>query len=291
LIGVVAVDRRKRILVNKYEEIVHTTLKAVTAQFNAKVYPKVRVADALEIKSSGLTNDEYSYALKAHFDFVIVREDETAIFAVEFDGSQHETDADAIRRDRLKNSICNKLKMPILRITQGYLAQLGPLSILSWIIELWFSYEAFCEAEKRGELSWDADWHYGMFLPWRIQGPDLKYEPDPFLVSHQVLHKCYRDGICLQILPEYLFAGDFVNNSACVALTDLAAGGTIIGHGRCQCLYFPISASDLAMEIATADTVVKITLFQKGKFTPASFEEVQQQRERMMKLDRTLNNS
>ncbi len=33
--------------------------------------------------------EEYSYALKAHFDFVVVRDDTLALFAVEFDGPQH----------------------------------------------------------------------------------------------------------------------------------------------------------------------------------------------------------
>jgi len=59
--------RRKRILVNQYEEAVDAALIESASRCNVRVFPKVRIADTLDIQQSGLTNDEYSYALKAHF--------------------------------------------------------------------------------------------------------------------------------------------------------------------------------------------------------------------------------
>ena len=65
-------DRRKRILTNEYEEATEIALTESALKCNARVYPKVRVADALEVNHSGLTDDEFSYSLKAHFDFLVL---------------------------------------------------------------------------------------------------------------------------------------------------------------------------------------------------------------------------
>jgi len=59
--------QRKRILVNQYEEAVDTALTESASRCNARVCPKVRIADTLDIQQSGLTNDEYSYALNSTF--------------------------------------------------------------------------------------------------------------------------------------------------------------------------------------------------------------------------------
>ncbi len=61
----------------------------------------MRLADSLHLKSSGVSNEEYSYALRARFDFVVARGDSTAAFAVEFDGPKHDIDQDFVRRDAL----------------------------------------------------------------------------------------------------------------------------------------------------------------------------------------------
>lgn len=42
------------------------------------------MADVLQIEGSGVSNEEYGYALKAHFDFVVADLDSTAEFLVEF---------------------------------------------------------------------------------------------------------------------------------------------------------------------------------------------------------------
>ncbi|HZU04334.1 MAG TPA: DUF2726 domain-containing protein [Chloroflexota bacterium] len=82
-------DRRKRLL-NEYEEVADELLRQAAERCGARVSTKVRVADALEIANSGLSNEEYSYALKSHFDFVVSDGNGKAAFAVEFDGRQHE---------------------------------------------------------------------------------------------------------------------------------------------------------------------------------------------------------
>ena len=63
-------DKRKRIM-NFHEEVTHTILHKVVEENNARIFTKVRIADVLDITNSGLSKEEFSYAFKAHFDFVV----------------------------------------------------------------------------------------------------------------------------------------------------------------------------------------------------------------------------
>ena len=108
-------DRRLKIIQAPYEAETHRILDEVASKNGAQVWPKVRVADVLELRNSGISNEEYSYALKAHFDFTVTDEDSLAQFSVEFDGRSHNTDPDTVRRDSLKNAICEQLSFPLLR--------------------------------------------------------------------------------------------------------------------------------------------------------------------------------
>jgi hypothetical protein len=63
-------DRRKREIFNPKEEETFEALQESASRCGARVHSKIRVADTLDIKNSGLTNKEYSYAFKSHFDFV-----------------------------------------------------------------------------------------------------------------------------------------------------------------------------------------------------------------------------
>jgi len=142
---------------NRQEERTRSVLNNIARNYDAEVFPKIRIADVLEIANSGLSNNEYSYALKAHFDYVVVNKDKIAEFAVEFDGSQHKYDDLAIKRDELKNSICRKLELPLLRITSGYFEKIGNFpTILGWITELYFLQKSFYYAQDKGEISLEA---------------------------------------------------------------------------------------------------------------------------------------
>lgn len=123
---------------NRPEELTNEALISSVAQHDALVYPKIRIADALSIDSSGITNEEYSYALKAHFDFVVSRKGSRIDFAVEFDGPLHESSKQTMKRDELKRSICNKLGMPLLRVDYNHLKQIGKQTIVGWLAHLWY---------------------------------------------------------------------------------------------------------------------------------------------------------
>jgi hypothetical protein len=148
-------SRLKRIE-NSQEERTYEILNDIAKEYAARIFTKIRIADVLEIRNSGLHDNEYKYALMAHFDFVVTDNDYMPKFAVEFDGSQHKTDVSAIRKDELKNNICRKFSFPLLRITSEYFEKIGKFStILSWITELYFLQELFYAAQDKGEIPQD----------------------------------------------------------------------------------------------------------------------------------------
>jgi hypothetical protein len=90
----------------------------VPASWNgANVYSKLRIADVLAIAGSGLDDDFYSFALKAHFDFVVTDADRLPLFAVEFDGPQHDSNP---ANDRTKNAVAEKLGLSLARVRQEH---------------------------------------------------------------------------------------------------------------------------------------------------------------------------
>ncbi|MEH2387197.1 MAG: DUF2726 domain-containing protein [Nostoc sp.] len=96
--------QKKNLFVNEYEIFTNEELKKVASKYDAEVHTKVRIADVVEIENSGLTRDEYSYALKAHFDFVVTRGRHLSPeFVIEFDEAYHGQSEKSIRNDKLKN--------------------------------------------------------------------------------------------------------------------------------------------------------------------------------------------
>src|SRR4051812_45517758 len=115
-------DRRKPMLVNLGEVETDAALRDAVDELGARVFAKPRLADVLNIDRSGISDEEYTYALKAHLDFVIASEtDGTPHFAIEFDGPYHATSAVARRRDAMKDAICDRLGLPLLRIDADFL--------------------------------------------------------------------------------------------------------------------------------------------------------------------------
>lgn len=303
-------DRRKRILVNKYEEITHKTLQEAVSKADAQVFAKVRVADVLQIERSGITDQEYSYALSAHFDFVIAAADSSAEFAVEFDGRQHSIDSAVIERDALKNSICKKLGLPLLRLGTEDLRQIGRFRLIGWLTEVWFLQKAFYEAQERGEVAYDEDFHFGFILGLgyfkdgtfveidisdakasldilaSLNRDKIKVVPttpyDPFAHYRILIQRLYRKGVCLHPVPEHMSARHPKGYHIGVAIVQLPDGRTIIGQGRCQLFGFQtISSHELCEDLAVLDAAEKLQKYQKGEYHPSTSGEADLWRRRM----------
>jgi hypothetical protein len=298
-------ERRRKVLTNEYEEVTHEALLDAAARSGARVFPKVRVADVLDVESSGLTRDEYSYALKAHFDFVVERKGEPVAFAVEFDGPSHERDARTIARDALKNAICDKLGMPLLRIDAGYLKKIGRFTLLGWIAEVWFLSADFYAAQERGDVGpyevfdYSAVLGIGYFEDGRLVEIDtadaaaavehmrrkktvLTRPYDPFLPNRVHIHRLWEKGLCLAPVPEVLQTVDPRGYAVAIALIGVPGGGTVLGLAHCRSFRFPpVSSYELAEELAVVDVAEKLRQYQRGRYEPLTTADVASWRTRI----------
>ncbi|MBD2539578.1 DUF2726 domain-containing protein [Coleofasciculus sp. FACHB-SPT36] len=298
-------DRRKRALLNPKEEATFKALQESAERCGVRIHTKMRIADVLDIEKSGLSNDEYSYALKAHFDFVVEQKDKSVAFAVEFDGSQHDSDPEAISRDAKKNSICEKLGMPLLRIDAEYLRKVGQFSIVGWLMEVWFLDQEFVKAQERGGIPDNYDFHYSLVMGCGYREGDKFVELDfnnseatievlkkygkfgedkivttrpydPFLPSRALLHK-YSKGI------EVLRAIDPKNRDVSVAVVKLADSGIVLGIGKCRSFRFPpVGSRELSEELSMVDAAGKLRKYNRGECKLDTAEDVDSWRDRIL---------
>jgi len=107
-------------LLNPYEKKLYDAIKqTLSNKKKYEVYAKVRIADVINVDQYKYKDlDKFSYGLKAHFDFVIIKDKNGSwpILAIELDGKYHTNDIRTIHRDKLKNDICRENIFDILRI-------------------------------------------------------------------------------------------------------------------------------------------------------------------------------
>lgn len=238
---------------NKTKDILNAVLK----KYDACLSPKTRVADALRITNSGLSSNEYSYALKAHFDFVVCKEDSTSEFAVEFDELRHPYDKSTIYEDELnKNNICCKLEFPLLRITSEYLEKIGKFpSILSWITELYFLQKRFYVAQEKGDVPLDEPW-----LWFNVVGYD------PFVRFKVFIQKAYDKGLCSDSMTECI-SGSYNDKKsyATLAVLKIRDNEYIASLVECSAInFYAIPPRAISTEIAEYNVAKKLGKYIEG---------------------------
>lgn len=132
-------DRRRRVM-NRFEAAAEKALREGAAQYGARVFTKLSIAQALEIRGSGLSDEEFAFALKAHFDFVVARMGR-AEFAVEIDGPMHFHDETTQARDAMKDRLSRKLGMPLFRIDITTLQAEQQYDLLLRLVRIWYTAE------------------------------------------------------------------------------------------------------------------------------------------------------
>ena len=145
-------------LSNKSEKKVYEQIASEAAKYGASVYRKMRVADVIEIEQLP-SRPLGTYALQAHFDFVVGDAEENPLFAVEYDGPGHDN-----KNDWKKDEICLKAGIALFRVDlQSSRVETAQMSFLRYLVNLWFLAAKFAEMQASGELSPDepfvgADW-------------------------------------------------------------------------------------------------------------------------------------
>jgi hypothetical protein len=261
---------QKKIIVNKYEKKTIELLDAVVKKYDACLFSKTRVADALEITNSGLSNNEFKYALQAHFDFVVCKKDSTSEFAVEFDEPSHKFKKDAIRRDKLKNDICCKLEFPLLRITSEYLEKIGNFpTILSWITELYFLEQRFYVAQKQGQIPRDEPWLWFNLVGY-----------DPFIHHRAFIEQAFTKSLCGDPVPQYISGSrDDGKSYATLAVLKIKNNEYIASLAECSAInFYAIPPRMISTELAVYNVAKKLKKYIEGKTITSTYPEILEMR-------------
>lgn len=300
-------DRRRKIVTNPYEAETHRILKETASQYGAEVYSKVRIADVLDVRGSGISNEQYSYALKGHFDFTVTDQNSQALFAVEFDGLHHDTDTDALRRDALKNAICEQLGFPLLRIGDQFFRKVGRFTLLGWLTEVWFLNDAFMQAQEDGHVPFDEVFNYSFFLgtAYRDKGRIVEIDHlelseqlrlmrqhegrivitqpyDPFVPSRVYIKRAFNSGACRKPIPEEFVGTDPAGYQIALAALPVGDDRFVLGHARVRSYRFaPVPSEELAIELSTVDAANKLMQYREGAYVGSTASEFGAWRSRM----------
>jgi hypothetical protein len=301
------VDRRRRIISNAYEAETHRILESAASRYGALVFPKVRVADVLNLDGSGLTNDQYWYGLRAHFDFTVTDEGSHPLFAVEFDGRFHTIDPETIRRDALKDAICDRFNFPLLRIGDDYFRRIGRFILLGWLAEVWFLDDGFTKAQDRGDIPGDEIFDYGFVLGlayWDqgrlVEITDLEVleqlrlmeehkgklvptQPyNPFGQFRAYIIRSFDQGACGAPFPEEIFGTDPAGYQVGVGILPVADGRFIIGSARVKLGNFrAVAPTELAFELSVVEVARGLRQFRNNKYAGCTAAEVEAWRRRL----------
>jgi very-short-patch-repair endonuclease len=276
-------DCRKRIS-NRSEVATLAILEEIVP---GKIFEKIRIADALEIRNSDLSDEEFTYALKAHFDFVVADVNTRALFVVEFDGPYHARPAN-VEKDILKDSICSKLGMPILRVSSEFLTpRTQHFTLLKWIVELWYVEKAFWEAQTKGQIPQEEDFTYWLTSTASIVDGKMAFHSYYLAeLDDQFLRNCHKKGLSKDYYPTiYRLMGDPQKNVITLGCFRINDDAIIVGEVRFRAYnFFPISPRELSENLIIMDIAKKVREHLEGKYHPRTKKWVDQRVDELKKL-------
>jgi hypothetical protein len=162
-------------LIKRSEEQTMVELNSIVSPYGLHVNTKIRIADIISIEGSGISKELYTYALMAHFDFLVTDETYIPQFAVEFDGPSHDA-ADARILDAKKDELCRVFDFPLLRVKINYLPKkYNSLSLLEWIIDVYYLQKAFDEAQEKGQVPYDEPFDPLLIISFGVDGDTRRF--------------------------------------------------------------------------------------------------------------------
>lgn len=290
-------------------------LRRVCTRWKADVDVKQRVADVLDIDALGLTGDDRWYALSAHFDFVVWRDNDPK-FAIEFDERHHFTDPAQLVKDERKNAICKKAFFPILRLEDGSLRRVGNTQVVEWLSDLWFVYHDLWLAARAG---WDEsegydpdDWDDDLYAAVKRRDefrytdfmasadPDAEGVPefagfapyDPFSAARRsVTIRGFEADLDHDSVPEWygwpapaaaFYETDLQGREVGHVAVPVGRTGVVMGSGRCWSpgVMFtgdPNLGIRVATDLAVQQAADFLDLYDRGKYEPVSWDEAGRQ--------------
>ncbi len=254
-------------LLNFHEEATHQRLQEVCEQNGSRVFAKVRLADVLPIEESGITAEDYRFALQSHFDFVVTDSSNSTLFAVEFDGPSHETE-EQVRRDSVKNRLCERFRLPLLRVNANYLfKKYHRMDVLTWLIESWFMEQDFNAQQEAGNIPYDE-----AFDPFMVIADPTKEGPFPYWLAREQqikIHNLFDAGHIKNPIPSHMIARDEKGNYHAIAwiyVTDHR--GVYVESGMRSQLFTPVLILGILEEILIIELYERLVRVLKGEQEP-----------------------
>ena len=135
----------------------YRTLKVLDRSLESspfRVHCKVRLSDAIDFDKGEVREYvERNFLMTAHLDFLVINQiNSEPQFAVEFDGPQHTNDPAQRRRDTTKNRLCDRAKLPLLRIGDAELEEYDQTTLLDYILERFVAWQSEHQGIE-GEIS------------------------------------------------------------------------------------------------------------------------------------------
>lgn len=271
---------RVRPLLNRSEAAVDEVLQESVEGRQARIVPKARLADVLDLDRPDISGPLRSYALKAHFDFVLVEgRSHRPQFAVEFDGPSHET-LDARRRDGMKDALCRACSFPLLRINFGFVIGLcDPEPVLRYLCDLWFDACSQDELRRVGllEPAFGAHWyqlagerHFAFFHRgkefdhrYSIAYSDPSDDDEPLIaqsadlsaVTRWMTRDAFRQGIIPKPGPLLISKAPTDDSPGeAFAVLEVRPKAYVVGHAKFGTFNFPlIEPRELVKDLAVLD--------------------------------------
>ncbi|HYE30790.1 MAG TPA: DUF2726 domain-containing protein [Methylomirabilota bacterium] len=238
-----------RQLLNSSERATFHVLCGTIAEEEARVFAKPRIADVLQDQSC-LTASELSFALKAHFDFVVTDNETRPLFVVEFDGPSH-SNPKQMRRDRIKDALCARFNLALLRINHRYLApNFRETTLLYYFVQCWFLSKIVEEAQANGALPEDE-----LFDPAWIASDGRSDKPFPLFLAYGLEEKLAlfnsergaSSSLC------YWIGTDPRERYRCIAWIRSSADEFLVIETGMRSQQFPVDVASLLPELAAIE--------------------------------------
>lgn len=143
-------------LLNRSEGRVDRELHLIANDEGLRIFPKMRLSDVIDKEGTHLTQREFDFYTRSHFDFVISDAENRPLMAVEYDGPLHQTEPKQAERDRIKDDLCRTAGFGLLRINDRHVSKLyRGMTLLRWIIEVRGLEAAFYAAQAEGQIPQD----------------------------------------------------------------------------------------------------------------------------------------
>jgi hypothetical protein len=128
---------RRKDLLSRSEERALGLLERALLGRGYRVYVQIPLRKIIDREEANLPRDEWNMLQHGEVDFLVVNRDEGMgiEFAVEFDGHPYHRSEHVQVRDRIKDLLCARVGIPLVRIPDEAIGEREQITVLEWIVD------------------------------------------------------------------------------------------------------------------------------------------------------------